>query len=146
MHSDPKRLRELTPATALRLLGSVPIGRIVFTARALPAIRPVNHVLVDGDVVLRCHSGAALLGAIDQVVAYEADAIDPKTHAGWSVIVTGKAEEITDAAEVATYERLLRPHVDLPMQRVVRIRPEIITGFELVEASQNATGVIADAS
>ncbi len=143
MHSDPKRLRELSPATALRLLGSVPIGRIVFTASALPAIRPVNHVLVDGDVVLRCHSGGALLGAIDQVVAYEADVIDPETHAGWSVIVTGKAEEVTDAADVARYERLLRPQVDLRMQHLVRIRPKIITGFELTEASQNATGLIA---
>ncbi|MPY99793.1 MAG: pyridoxamine 5'-phosphate oxidase family protein [Actinophytocola sp.] len=143
MHSDPKRLRELSPAAALRLLGSVPIGRIVFTARALPAIRPVNHVLIDGDVVLRCHSGAVLLGAIDQVVAYEADAIDPETHAGWSVIVTGKAEEVTDADEVARYEGLLPPHVGLTVQHVVRIRPEIITGFELIEASRDATGLIA---
>lgn len=143
MDSDPKRLRELPPATALRLLGSVPIGRIVFTERALPAIRPVNHVLVDGDVVLRCHAGAALLGAINQVVAYEADAIDPDTHAGWSVIVTGKAEEIIDADEVARYESLLRPHVDLTMQHVVRIRPELITGFELADTTQDAKNLIA---
>ncbi len=143
MDSDPKRLRELPPATALRLLGSVPIGRIVFTERALPAIRPVNHVLVDGDVVLRCHSGAALLGAINQVVAYEADAIDPETHAGWSVIITGKAEEIIDADEVARYEGLLRPHVDLTMHHVVRIRPELITGFELIDTTQDATDLIA---
>jgi hypothetical protein len=32
----------------MSLLASVPLGRIVFTARALPAIRPVSH-LVDGD-------------------------------------------------------------------------------------------------
>ncbi|GAA5106534.1 pyridoxamine 5'-phosphate oxidase family protein [Haloechinothrix salitolerans] len=143
MHSDPKRLRELPPATALRLLGSVPIGRIVFTAHALPAIRPVNHVLVDGDVVLRCHAGAALLGAIGQVVAYEADDIDPETHAGWSVIVTGKADEVTGADEVAHYERLLRPHVDLTMEHVVRISPEIITGFELTDVTQDAKDLIA---
>lgn len=143
MHRDPKRLRELPPATAFRLLGSVPIGRIVFTEGALPAIRPVNHVLVDDDVVLRCHAGAALLGAIGQVVAYEADAIDPGTHAGWSVIVTGKAEEITDADEVAHYERLLHPHVDLTMLHVVRIHPEIITGFELIDVTRDANDLIA---
>lgn len=143
MHSDPKRLRELPPVTALRHLGSVPIGRIVFTAHALPAIRPVNHVLVDGDVVLRCHAGAALLDAIGQVVAYEADAIDPDSNAGWSVIVTGKAEEITDADERAHYERLLDPQVDLTMVHVVRIRPELITGFELIDVTQDANDLIA---
>ena len=37
----------------MRLLASVSLGRIVFAARALPAIRPVNH-LVDGDYVIIC--------------------------------------------------------------------------------------------
>ncbi|MPY80858.1 MAG: pyridoxamine 5'-phosphate oxidase family protein [Actinophytocola sp.] len=143
MHSDPKRLRELSPATSLRLLGSVPFGRIVFTAHALPAIRPVNHVLIEGDVVLRCHAGAALLDAIGQVVAYEADLIDADTHSGWSVIVTGKAEEVTDTDEVARYEGLLHPHVDLTMVHVVRIHPEIITGFELIDAPRKAGDLIA---
>src|SRR5258708_36398974 len=44
----------------MRLLGSVSLGRIVFTARALPAIRPVCH-LVDGDyVIIRTDSSAAI--------------------------------------------------------------------------------------
>ena len=44
---------ELDGVEALRLLGSVSLGRIVFTRHALPTVRPVNHVLVDGDVVIR---------------------------------------------------------------------------------------------
>lgn len=43
---DPMRSTEqLDRSEALRLLGTVPLGRIVFTHQALPAIRPVNHVV-----------------------------------------------------------------------------------------------------
>src|SRR5258708_32786175 len=44
----------------MRLRGSVTVGRIVFTAAALPAIRAVCH-LVDGDyVIIRTDSSAAI--------------------------------------------------------------------------------------
>ena len=39
----------------MRLLETVWLGRVVFTARTLPAIRPVSH-LVDGDhIIIRGH-------------------------------------------------------------------------------------------
>ncbi|MFD8141548.1 pyridoxamine 5'-phosphate oxidase family protein [Streptomyces sp. NPDC059708] len=47
-----RRMRELDRAEALRLLATVSLGRVVFTHRALPAVRPVNH-LVDGEDVER---------------------------------------------------------------------------------------------
>lgn len=59
--SDPTiRSVELTGAEALRLLGGVSLGRIVFTRQALPTIRPVNRVLIDGDIVIRTRGDAAL--------------------------------------------------------------------------------------
>lgn len=46
---------ELTGAESWKLLSSVSLGRIVFTQRAMPAIRPVNH-LVDGQtIIVRSH-------------------------------------------------------------------------------------------
>jgi len=88
----PRLLTELTRGQSLRLLASIRFGRIVFTHRALPAIRPVNHVLDGEDIVIRTHPGAAIVAdtgsASGVVVAYEADAIDPGTGLGWSVIVT----------------------------------------------------------
>jgi len=133
MHSDPSRMCELTTEDSLRRLASVPIGRIVFTHEALPAIRPVNHRVVDGDIVFRCHEGAALLTVVEQVVAYEADQIDAGTHTGWSVIVTGKASLVEDPDDISRYEQVVRPWVDLPMARVIRILPEFVTGFELID-------------
>ncbi|MER5379853.1 pyridoxamine 5'-phosphate oxidase family protein [Streptomyces sp. NPDC002688] len=128
---------ELDGGEALRLLGSVSLGRIVFTRHALPAIRPVNHVLVDGDIVIRTQGDAALTRYTRQnegegaVVAYEADDIDPDTHLGWSVVVTGYARLVTDPRELARYRTLLRPWVSRRMDHAVRISPDLITGVRL---------------
>jgi len=135
MLTDPRRQRDLTADEALRRLGGVPVGRIVFTTHALPAIRPVNHLVLDGDVILRCHAGAALLRAVGQVVAYEADEIDIDSRIGWSVIATGIAREGKDAAETAHIEHLLEPWLSRDMTRVVRIHPELVTGFELIDST-----------
>jgi hypothetical protein len=137
----PRRMVELSRADALQLLASVPIGRIVFTRHALPAIRPVNHIVDHGDIVIRTHEGAALSSAAEQagpagvVVAYEADSIDPETRLGWSVVVTGYARLITDAAQAAEYQRVLQPWVDQDMDYTVRIRPDLVTGYRIVHAS-----------
>ena len=37
--------KELTANESMRLLASVAVGCVVFTDRALPAIRPVNHLV-----------------------------------------------------------------------------------------------------
>ncbi|MGW2491955.1 pyridoxamine 5'-phosphate oxidase family protein [Streptomyces sp. NPDC001606] len=140
--NDPARRRvDLDRVEALRLLGSVSLGRIVFTRQALPVVRPVNHVLDGGDIVIRIHEGAALTSQARQadgtgvVVAYEADAIDPETHLGWSVVVTGFARLITDPAELARVRALLTPWApqEEDLDHAVRIRPDLVTGLLLTE-------------
>lgn len=142
----PRRSAALHRAEALRLLGTVSLGRIVFTRHALPAIHPVPHLVDDGDIVLRTHEGAALTirdrwaGAGGVVVAYEADAIDTVTHLGWSVVVTGYCHLVTDPDALARYRRLLRPgwsrpdelpRRERPHEHVLRIRPDLVTGVRL---------------
>jgi hypothetical protein len=57
--------------------GSVSLGRIVFTARALPAVRPVCH-LVDGDhVVIRTDRNAAIISELRAVRWRRARAAPP---------------------------------------------------------------------
>jgi len=130
-----RRSVELGHAEALKLLGSVSLGRVVFTRQALPTVRPVNHVLVDGALVIRTHERAALTLHAEHgagvVVAYEADDIDPWTHLGWSVVVTGYAHLVTDPRELARYDALLRPWVDRTMEHAVRIQPTLVTGIRL---------------
>lgn len=123
---------------ALRLLASAPLGRVVFTERAMPAIRPVNHFVdEDGCVIIRTHLGAAALTALGEVVAYEADAIDPHTRLGWSVIVTGVARRVSDPEQITRYEQLVRPWVGTEMDQVIRIKPELVTGYALVAGRGN---------
>lgn len=134
MAPEPRAMRELSRDEALRRLRSVALGRVVFTDRALPAIRPVNHLLDGERVVIRTHAGAAILSAAKRrvVVAYEADDIDPRSRLGWSVVVTGVASPVTDAVAAARYQELLRPWVSWSMGEIIAISAELVTGFELV--------------
>ncbi|AOT62588.1 MULTISPECIES: pyridoxamine 5'-phosphate oxidase family protein [Streptomyces] len=136
----PRRMAHLDRAEALRLLGSVSLGRIVFTQQALPAIRPVNHLMDGEDIIVRLHDGATLASVVAPadtrgvVVAYEADVIDARTHLGWSVVVTGYARRVTDAAELARFSNRLRPWADAPLgDAALRIRPDLVTGLRLTE-------------
>ncbi|WP_411149197.1 pyridoxamine 5'-phosphate oxidase family protein [Streptomyces sp. A30] len=127
--------RELDRQECLRLLAKVPLGRIVHTRQALPAVLPVNFCLdKDGAVLLRSSAASELVRAVDgAVVAFEADEVDAVTHSGWSVVVTGRAAVVTDPAE---YERLSRmgprSWAPSPEEVFLRIEPELVTGRELV--------------
>ena len=126
--------RELDRQECLRLLAKVPVGRIVHTRQALPAVLPVNFGLDgDGAVVLRTSAASELARAVDGVVvAFQADEVDAATQSGWSVVVTGAASVVTDPAE---HDRLLRTGprswVPSPREVFVRIEPELVSGREL---------------
>jgi Pyridoxamine 5'-phosphate oxidase len=138
--TDVRRSREeLSPPESMRLLGGVSLGRVVFTERALPAIRPVSH-LVDGDyIVIRTDSSAAIISGRwsgpGSVVAYEADTIGPADHLGWSVIVVGVARWVTDPEKAAAYRRALRPWVTGSEDQLIAIHADIVTGFRLVSTT-----------
>ena len=130
---------ELDRKEAMRLLASVDYGRVVFTQRALPAIRPVNH-LVDGDrVIVRSRLSSTVSAVVGSgtnagvVVAYQADGLDPDRRLGWSVVVTGLASTVTDPKQRARYEQLLHPWVSLAMDTVIAIDAEIVTGIRIVD-------------
>ena len=127
--------RELDRQECLSLLATVPVGRIVFTRQALPAVLPVAFGLDgDGAVLLRTSAASELVRAVDgSVVAFEGDAVDADARSGWSVVVTGRATVVSDLAE---HRRLVRtgPRSWVPARHevFVRIRPELVTGRELV--------------
>src|SRR5271166_5148368 len=125
--------QRLDSSEAIRLLASTSYGRIVFTLNALPAIRPVNHLLDEGRIIIRTRLTASISAAVRSsdgiVVAYEADSIDPQTRTGWSIVVTGHAHTITDPDQVSRYGQLLHPWIN---HADTAIEPEIITGFRIV--------------
>jgi nitroimidazol reductase NimA-like FMN-containing flavoprotein (pyridoxamine 5'-phosphate oxidase superfamily) len=126
--------RALDRQECLRLMAKAPVGRVLYTRQALPAVLPVNFSLdTDGSVLLRTSARSDLVRAIDGVVvAFEADDFDAATRSGWSVVVTGRATVVTDPTE---HERLSRTG---PRSWVVthdgvfvRIEAEMVTGREL---------------
>ena len=127
VETQPRRMRPEEREEALRLLGSVPYGRIVFTERALPAISPVSHIVDRGDVIVRVFADSAVLRAIGQIVAYEADHVGEGGGVDWSVVVIGVAEREERAEDVARYARLLTPAADPGTTRVIRVRAELVT-------------------
>ena len=133
--SYERRMEELTRPQSMELLGSVAVGRIVFTHHALPAIRPVNHLVAGDLVIVRATDDAAITAAAQyrgMVVAYEADAFDPARRLGWSVIVIGTARLITDPVVAARYRCRLDPWIAGPTDDVISISADMVHGYRLV--------------
>jgi nitroimidazol reductase NimA-like FMN-containing flavoprotein (pyridoxamine 5'-phosphate oxidase superfamily) len=92
---------ELSREECLALLPTVPVGRLVYTDRALPAVVPVNFVVDDSAVVVRTGAGSALAAAVrGSIVAFEVDEFDRSARNGWSVVVTGQARQVVDPHEL----------------------------------------------
>src|ERR1700746_3671785 len=97
MEFNGTTLEQLSRDECLRLVGQVPLGRIVYTRQALPAVELVNFTLDDGEIVIRTDSGGKLAAATrGAVVAFEADSLDDAGHTGWSVTVVGQSRAVSD--------------------------------------------------
>lgn len=144
---DRGGLEILDVEECLRLLGSVSIGRIVFTDKALPAILPVNYLLYDGSVIIRTGRGSKLATAArNAVVAFEADRFDTDEcgldyHRGWSVTVIGQAQEVTEPTERDMLTRLpLRAWAPGERDHYIRIPTELVSGHRIPTPADQKAG------
>ena len=145
MYSDGSALRQLSRDECLHLMASVPVGRIVYTQRALPAVELVNFALDHGDIVIRTDRGGKLAAAArGAVVAFETDSLDPAHQAGWSVTVIGKSQEVTDPDDIARLQRMsLRSWAPGIREHFIRISPEIVNGRYLRTNDQQQPASLA---
>jgi uncharacterized protein len=82
------------------LLKEVEFGRVaVVTGDGRPQIFPVNFAVHGHTVVFITGSPVIQAWAPLGHVAFEADRIDPATHEGWDVVVTGEGADITDSRD-----------------------------------------------
>ncbi|MFF5209622.1 pyridoxamine 5'-phosphate oxidase family protein [Streptosporangium sp. NPDC000396] len=107
MKVDSAGLHVLSREECIILLSSTPIGRIVFTDRALPAVQPVNFCLDGENIIIRTTTGSKLAAATRHtVVAFEVDDFDVQARTGWSVTAVGHARAVDDSAEIARLSAL----------------------------------------
>jgi len=94
------RLETLDTQECRNLLASRMVGRVAFTERALPAIRPVNYVMHGTHILLRTSADGLAAQLDGQVVAFEVDDADTDSRTGWSVVVTGTARVLREPGEL----------------------------------------------
>jgi uncharacterized protein len=111
------------------------VGRIALSVFP-PVIRPVNYAFDDQtqSVVFRSTLGSELReGLSSGTAAFEIDGTDPVERAGWSVIIVGEAEEVTDPAEADRLEGFeLEPWAPGVKTHWVRIRATSASGRRIV--------------
>ncbi len=129
MHTSVRSLELMAPLDAMALMATAAVARVVFTAGALPAVVPVTFAVHDGRVVLRTTSGTRLAAAAaGGVLSVQADDVDPVARSGWSVVVTGVAELVTDALEQAVIRGLVQPWAPGQHDVYVRVPPTVVAG------------------
>lgn len=124
-------LEILDQAECRRLMAGAKVGRIGFTARAMPAIQPVQVAVHAGRVVVPVRPGGRLATACrGAVVVVQADCTAPSSGSTWSVEVVGTARVVTDRGEVAALDRLgLQTWTAAGDRCYVTVAMEAITGW-----------------
>jgi uncharacterized protein len=134
---DRTGLEVLDRDECFRLLGHHGVGRVAVVDAGRPVICPINYVVDREQILFRTAPGTKLdAAARGQQVAFEIDSADPMYHTGWSVIVTGRCEEVVDPDRRAEVDRLpLRPWAAGAKDHVISIRSESVTGRRIVHVA-----------
>jgi nitroimidazol reductase NimA-like FMN-containing flavoprotein (pyridoxamine 5'-phosphate oxidase superfamily) len=130
--ADHHGLRVLDEETCFDLLGGVSIGRLGFSADALPVIFPVNFAMDGRTIVILSEAGQKVTAARKGSVAcFEVDWFDPFSHIGWSVLATGRLG-LVDPERVAEVQRLpLAPWALERPECFVELPVEVVSGRRL---------------
>lgn len=124
------RLEILDEDECLALLAHEPVGRLGLTSTALPVVLPVNFTLFGRSIVFASEPGLKLDAARQRTVAcLEVDGFDGWAHTGWSVLATGRLQEITEPARVAEAKKLaLSPWAISHPQFYAELNIELLSG------------------
>jgi nitroimidazol reductase NimA-like FMN-containing flavoprotein (pyridoxamine 5'-phosphate oxidase superfamily) len=101
---------ELSREECLRLLAEHRFGRVAVNLGAgPPLVRPVNYVFDERlqSVVFRTAAGSKFYALLAEAQAvFELDGIDEGERTGWSVLMQGITEEITQGSEIRRLNEL----------------------------------------
>jgi nitroimidazol reductase NimA-like FMN-containing flavoprotein (pyridoxamine 5'-phosphate oxidase superfamily) len=109
------------------------LGRVGFLDGGRMQITPVNY-LADEKGLVFCSGPGAKLSALRHgaPVVFEVDEGIPFEHSGWSVVVHGTAQEITDPTELEYLRRgQLKSWAMPPTEHWIRIDIQEISGVRI---------------
>jgi nitroimidazol reductase NimA-like FMN-containing flavoprotein (pyridoxamine 5'-phosphate oxidase superfamily) len=121
---------ELSEHDCKALLTQHTAGRVGFMAGDGPQILPVTYQYRNGSVIFRTSPVGPLAGLVRRTsVAFEIDNIDEEAKSGWSVLVLGFAEALTDDYLLTSaWETGPVPWADGVRNLFIEIKPRRISG------------------
>jgi nitroimidazol reductase NimA-like FMN-containing flavoprotein (pyridoxamine 5'-phosphate oxidase superfamily) len=105
--SESVWIEHLTFADCWARLATTTVARLGVLVDSAPEIYPINFRICGDTLVFRTDTGTKLR-AIERSpsVCIEADALDPDRATGWSVLVKGRAVEVTEPRELDALQQL----------------------------------------
>jgi nitroimidazol reductase NimA-like FMN-containing flavoprotein (pyridoxamine 5'-phosphate oxidase superfamily) len=131
MEIDRDGFEVLDRSECFRLLKGAAVGRIAVTSKSLPLVLPLSYVVDGESIVVETGRGNDLESATaGSVVGFEVDNLHERGHSGWTVMVTGVAQEVREGQEIEHLRPLLATNPDAMAghERFVRISSELVTG------------------
>jgi nitroimidazol reductase NimA-like FMN-containing flavoprotein (pyridoxamine 5'-phosphate oxidase superfamily) len=104
-------LRELSYAECRALLVRQETGRVAVATPDGPHIIPINYSVVDEAIIFRTTPFSVLATYGRNVkLAFEVDHFRDEQQFGWSVVVRGRADVVTDATALAHIRQIWPPY------------------------------------
>jgi transcriptional regulator with XRE-family HTH domain len=123
------RLEQLTEAECRSLIAPGGVGRVVFSTEHGPEALPVNYVVVDDALIFRTARGSPLATIVGTNIGFEVDRLDEAFKEGWSVLVSGQADHVTEPAMVRRLDSIVsKPWAGGDRDMLIRIEPVRFTG------------------
>jgi nitroimidazol reductase NimA-like FMN-containing flavoprotein (pyridoxamine 5'-phosphate oxidase superfamily) len=123
-------LRMLSPAECFDLLEPGGIGRVGFTAADGMMMLPVNFAVTAKTIIFRTAPDTLLALYASGQVSFEADCLNEALRTGWSVLVQGRARQVTGEREIEQLQNRthLEPWAAGARDVYIRITPARISG------------------
>jgi nitroimidazol reductase NimA-like FMN-containing flavoprotein (pyridoxamine 5'-phosphate oxidase superfamily) len=117
------------------LLASRSVGRLAYNDAYGPVVTPLNYAVSDGAVLVATSPATQLAAhAPGTAVALEVDDLDVGEHAGWSVLVRGRAEVVDYVDLPSAHGARPSPWVAGDRTTYLRISPTSVSGRRLPPA------------
>lgn len=130
MTEQPVTEEHLSEDACWERLRQAPVGRLGTWVEDHPEIFPVTYTVDRGTILFRSGPGRKLDAILSGApVVFEADALEASTSIVWSVVVKGRAEQVTRSVDLMDAGDLpLKPWHPGDKTAVVRIIPAQVTG------------------